>query len=77
MIEIASTVFVYVNRNTSKVKILSFDDAKEFQETTGFLNGTWSHTATINPARWIECLLNNPEDMTRQIIAATTIMPGK
>lgn len=34
------------------------------------INGGWSHTATIDPARWIEAMANgntNPSDMLDEL----------
>lgn len=50
--------FVYQHRRTHKTRCQYLDEADEKHKTQ--LNG-WLHVATINPAVWLETLLNAPE----------------
>lgn len=60
---LAATVFVF--ESTSKpytTHVCYLDQASCYAD-----NPKWKHTATIDPARWIEHLLNHPEDRDKHI----------
>jgi hypothetical protein len=50
--------FLFIYAKEGKIKCLTPDEAREETLTC---NG-WTHTATINPARWIEAMANGDED---------------
>lgn len=58
--------FLFIYAKEGKVRCLTADEAH--RET---LTGEgWAHTATINPARWIEAMANgdqDPSDMLDEI----------
>jgi hypothetical protein len=50
--------FLFIYAKEGKIKCLTVDEAHE-ENLTG---KGWTHTATINPARWIEAMANSDED---------------
>lgn len=59
------TLFVYAKEGT--VKCLSHDEALAFVNGGARTEG-WTHTATLDPARWIESLCNGlGEDACRMM----------
>lgn len=58
------TVFVFESRlKPYRFVVVYDDDAKLYVNNPK----RWAHTATLNPAPWIEYLLNHPEERTEQI----------
>ena len=62
---IAPYLFIYAKEG--KIKCLTVDEAHEEKLTSE----GWAHTATINPASWIEAMANGdhklPSDMLDEI----------
>ena len=61
-----ATVFVYAKDGT--VKCLYTEDARNLEPI--LIATGWHHTATLNPARWIESLCNDdtdPSDMLDEL----------
>jgi hypothetical protein len=50
--------FLFIYAKEGKIKCLTVDEAHEEKLTSE----GWTHTATINPARWIEYMANGDED---------------
>jgi hypothetical protein len=48
--------FIYVHKETKKVKVLNVDVAKDWHKTPDA--DTWTHTSTINTHLYLESLLN-------------------
>jgi hypothetical protein len=48
--------FIYVHKETKKVKVLNVDLAKNWHKTPDA--DTWTHTSTINTHLYLESLLN-------------------
>jgi hypothetical protein len=58
--------FLFIYAKEGKIKCLTVDEAHEEKLTSE----GWAHTATINPARWIEYMANgdqDPSDMLDEI----------
>ena len=58
--------FLFIYAKEGKIKCLVIDEAHEEKLTSD----GWTHTATINPARWIEVMANgdqDPSDMLDEI----------
>lgn len=53
--DVYRVLFVY--GKGGRVKCLTLDEAK--RDEAELIAGGWVHTATIQPARWIECLVND------------------
>ena len=49
--------FIYVHKETKKVKVLNVDVAKQWYKTPDA--DQWSHTSTINTHMYMERLLND------------------
>ena len=67
-------VFVYYRQETKEIKVLNFNDAKS--QNDELIQRGWSHTATLDPCKWIEYLFNEtePEDViagVRELSAAS------
>jgi hypothetical protein len=58
-------IFVYYRQETKEIKVLNLNDAKI--QNDELIERGWSHTATIDPCKWIEYLFNESE--TEDIIA--------
>jgi hypothetical protein len=56
-------VFVYYRQETKEIKVLNLQDAKS--QNDELITKGWSHTATLDPCKWIEYLFNEtePEDV--------------
>jgi hypothetical protein len=62
--KIPQLLFIYAKEG--KIKCLTVDEAHEEKLTSE----GWTHTATINPASWIEAMANgnqDPSDMLDEI----------
>lgn len=58
--------FLFIYAKEGKVKCLTVDQAHDEKLTSE----GWAHTATINPAKWIEAMANgyrDPSDMLDEI----------
>jgi hypothetical protein len=59
--------FLFIYAKEGKIKCITVDEAHEETLTSE----GWTHTATINPARWIEAMANGdhklPLDMLDEI----------
>lgn len=58
--------FIFIYAKEGKVKCLTPDEARGEKLTSE----GWTHTATIDPARWIEAMANgqrDPSDMLDEI----------
>ena len=55
---LATTLFVYAK--DGRIHCLHTEEARS--QTEALLATGWTHTATINPARWIEHLCNDGGD---------------
>jgi hypothetical protein len=60
---LAATVFVFESTSKPLTSHVVYLDQASFY--TG--NPKWNHTATLDPAEWIECLLNHPTVRTKHI----------
>jgi len=63
---IITAPFLFIYAKEGKIKCLTVDEAHEEKLTSD----GWTHTATINPARWIEAMANgdqDPSDMLDEI----------
>lgn len=61
---LAHTVFVFESRLKPYRSVVVYDDdAKPYADNPK----RWAHTATLNPAAWMEYLLNHPGERERQI----------
>ena len=63
---IITAPYLFIYAKEGKIKCLTVDEAHEEKLT----NEGWTHTATINPARWIEEMANgnqDPSDMLDEI----------
>jgi hypothetical protein len=63
---IITAPFLFIYAKEGKIKCLTVDEAHEENLTSE----GWKHTATINPARWIEAMANgdrDPSDMLDEI----------
>lgn len=58
MNDLRTILFVYAR--DGMIQCLSRDEATLMERT--LLKQGWTHTATINPARWIASLANGPDD---------------
>lgn len=58
MNDLITILFVYARKG--KIQCLSRDEATLMDRT--LRKQGWTHTATINPVRWIESLANGPDD---------------
>ena len=52
-------VFVYYSQETKEIKVLNLQDAKS--QNDELITKGWSHTATLDPCKWIEYLFNGTE----------------
>ena len=60
---LAATVFVFESiRKPYKTHVVYLDQASYYVD-----NPKWKHTATLDPALWIEHLVNNPKKRNEQI----------
>lgn len=60
---LAATVFVFEStRNPYQTHVVYLDQASCYVDHPG-----WKHTATLEPAVWIEHLMNNPAEREKQI----------
>ena len=60
---LAATVFVFEGtRKPHETHVVYLDQASCYVDHPG-----WKHTATLEPAVWIEHLMNNPADREKQI----------
>ena len=59
-----SVVFVYQYARTHKARCLYYYEVHGIQLKK---RTPWKHVATLDPAAWIQYLLNNPDDRTNQI----------
>lgn len=59
-VHIDSVVFVYQQKRKPYMNVCIYSD--DPQPDKG-----WKHTGTIDPAKWIEHLLNKPEDRQKHI----------
>jgi len=50
--------FLFIYAKEGKIRCLTVDEAHEENLTSE----GWAHTATINPASWIEAMANGDED---------------
>ena len=64
--KIITAPYLFIYAKEGRVKCLTVDEAHEEKLTSE----GWTHTATIDPARWIEAMANgqrNPSDMLDEI----------
>jgi hypothetical protein len=54
--------FVYEHKRTRKSAVVYLDDVSQYDKRKD-----WVHTATIDPAAWIEHYLNNPQERQQQL----------
>ena len=60
---LAATVFVFEStRKPYQTHVVYLDQASCYVDRPG-----WKHTATLEPAVWIEHLMNNPAEREKQI----------
>lgn len=60
---LAATVFVFEStRKPYQTHVVYLDQASCYVDHAG-----WKHTATLDPAVWIEHLMNNPAERQKQI----------
>ena len=64
--------FVYYRQETKEIKVLNLNDAKSKNDE--LIQRGWSHTATIDPCKWIEYLFNEtePEDIIAGVLELST-----
>ncbi len=56
--KIITAPFLFIYSKEGKIKCLTVDEAHEEKLTSE----GWTHTATINPAIWIEAMANGNQD---------------
>lgn len=61
--DLSHTVFVYERKRKPYKSVVVYSDKAERYAK----DKNWIHTATINPAAWIEYLLNHPKERLQQI----------
>lgn len=60
---LAATVFIFEStRKPYQTHVVYLDQASNYVDHAG-----WKHTATLDPAAWIEHLMNNPAERDKQI----------
>jgi len=60
---LAATVFVFENKcKPYNTRVVYMDEACDYVD-----NKNWNHAATLEPASWIEYLMNHPEQRQSQI----------
>lgn len=60
---LSATVFIYERkRKPYESRVVYYEDARAYAN-----NPKWVHTGTLNPAAWIEYLLNHPEEREKHI----------
>ena len=55
---------LFVFARDREIKCLSTDQARDNQKQ--MIAEGWKHTSTIDPARWIEALINHPEGLDEE-----------
>jgi threonine dehydrogenase-like Zn-dependent dehydrogenase len=64
--KIITAPYLFIYAKEGKIKCLTVDEAHEEKLTSK----GWTHTTTINPARWIEFIANgkrDPSDMLDEL----------
>jgi hypothetical protein len=65
--KIITAPYLFIYAKEGRIKCLTVDEAHEEKLTSE----GWTHTATINPARWIEAMANGehklPSDMLDEL----------
>lgn len=56
--KIITAPYLFIYAKEGRIKCLTVDEAHEEKLTSE----GWSHTATINPASWIEAMANGNQD---------------
>jgi hypothetical protein len=50
--------FLFIYAKNGRIKCLNLKQSLEMEP---FIGGQWKHTATIDPAKWIEALANDKD----------------
>jgi hypothetical protein len=61
------TLFIYHNKETKKTKVLCESDAKKDHDYLKLVG--WEHTSTIDPCMFLEKLLNESDNIAKEVVS--------